>query len=95
MCDKRFDGMSTEELLAELGRRLNPPGGDNSSSQSDNSDDHYLGPMFGAELAIEEAGRQMSREAFEAWLHHCEATETDQPKPCPKCGRLIPVRAAK
>lgn len=77
---------SEEELLVELGRRKAETIGDKSSSRS---------PLYEAEMATEELGREVSQRGFRSWLREQERRETDAAQPCPKCGRQIPVRARK
>ena len=75
----KISDISTEALMEELSRRL--------SEQGDTID--------AAELGTERQGQRIGRAGFAKWLARQQDDETDTPKPCPRCGKRVAVRAGK
>jgi len=76
--DPRLDEYSEEELAAELARRR--------AARSS-------GGLRAIEVGVEQAAAQDSRQALETILQSKAAHETGTAKPCPRCGRPVPVKA--
>ncbi len=94
MSKPELDRYSEAELLAELLKRQEAKPGNSGCGHLDPAESD-LGPMYEAEVSLEAIGRQVSQEGFEAWLEQQQQTETDDAKPCPRCGRKTPVKARK
>lgn len=80
MADVDLEGVTEEELLRELTRRRVGRMGADSAE---------------AEEASLVAGEELSRAALQAWLSTAASNETSAAKPCPQCGKLVPVRGKK
>jgi hypothetical protein len=77
--NKKLEGVSTEELLEEIAKRQG----------------NSFKKLRGAEEEMERHGKEVSRKGFEQWLRKLETEEDSSFKACPKCGRLVKVKASK